>query len=186
METHLPFPPIKWGTKIKVVYHHSNSLKKIACIVCMYVLVYVWVCAGAHANMCVYVCWGQNLTSLSITFALTFWNRNHPNTGIAGSHSSTWLFCGCRGLRFRSCACAASHRLNPVGKDLNFMFLVMAVLLIYLLRFFSGLFLCVGGGDEYMCRSMWEMCMLLMHGDTGCAGACGHVCTCVQRPRIDV
>lgn len=48
------------------------------------------------------------------------------------------------------------------------MFLVMTALLIYLLRFFSGLFLCVGGGDEYTCRSMWEMCVLLMHGDTVC------------------
>lgn len=43
-----------------------------------------------------------------------------------------------------------SHRLNPIGEDLNFVFLVMAVLLIYLLPFFSGLFMCVDGGDEYM------------------------------------
>lgn len=151
-------------------------------------------CVQVHMQMCVFVCWGQKLTSLSITFPL-IWNRDHLMLGLQtrtaplGFH--TGFSVGAKDsdsgpMLVQQVHYQKSHRLNPIGQDLNFIFLVMAVLLIYLHRFFSGLFMCVGGGDEYMCWSVWEMFMLLRYGDTRCAGACGHVCTCVQRPRIDV
>lgn len=50
-----------------------------------------------------------------------------------------------------------SHRLNPIGEDLNFIFLVMAVLLIYLFRFFSGLCVLVEGMS--ICVGLCERCV---------------------------
>lgn len=70
-------------------------------------------------------------------------------TAILGFYA--WVSCGCQGFELRSCCLCSKHITKgsspqPFGEDLNFIYLVMAVLLVYLLGFFACLFVCCWRG----------------------------------------
>lgn len=159
-------------------------------------------CVGVCRCICtsVHICVLRPKVDISIFLSLPhlLFETDHPSAGITGTHSYTQLLHlplqRVPRTQTQVLLLYSKHipkrAISPalLGEDLHFIFLVMALLLIHLLGFFAGLVMCEvveGMSLCVRCASVCCTCILSCMGTQVCAGACEHVCTCIQRLRMD-